>query len=270
MSLSTIAGFLGAIGLFVGSILISTDTSTAMVFINIPSVLMVMGGTLASAFIAYEAKYVTASLKDGFSILSTHKEGQGALTDEVGRIIRWGYIVQKNGLQGLESDAEGVGESDQLLSFGVDLVITGYTGDEVRDILANTVKTGYKRANERADILRDMGGTAPAFGMIGTLVGLVIMLQNMSGDPSSIGGAMAVALITTLYGVMAARILFLPAGTKVGQRNDIERFRNFLLAEGLALLAERKSPRYIQDRMNSFLDPAEHYSIDRDMTSAPS
>jgi Flagellar motor component len=100
--------------------------------------------------------------------------------------------------------------------------------------------------------------------MIGTLVGLVIMLGNLS-DPAAFRPSLSIALITTLYCVMFARLLFIPAGSKVQQREDIVRFRNYLVAEGLVLLAEQKSPRYIQDRMNSFLDPAIHFDIDTQM-----
>jgi chemotaxis protein MotA len=107
-----------------------------------------------------------------------------------------------------------------------------------------------------------MAEAAPAFGMIGTLVGLVIMLDNMGGDPGGLGKGLAVALLTTLYGVLFARIILLPAATKILQREQIIRFRNYLVAEGLALLADKKSPRYIQDKMNSFLDPSLHFNID--------
>jgi chemotaxis protein MotA len=115
----------------------------------------------------------------------------------------------------------------------------------------------------QVEILKAMASAAPAFGMIGTLVGLIIMLDNMGGDPSSLGKGLAVALLTTLYGVMFARIIFLPAATKILQREQIIRFRNYLVAEGLSLLADKKSPRYIQDRMNSYLDPAIHFNIDK-------
>ena len=108
-----------------------------------------------------------------------------------------------------------------------------------------------------------MGAAAPAFGMIGTLVGLIIMLDGMGGDPSQLGAGLAVALLTTLYGVLFARLIFMPAASKIMQREQIVRFRNFLVAEGLALLADRKSPRYIQDKMNSYLDPAIHFNIDK-------
>ncbi len=108
-----------------------------------------------------------------------------------------------------------------------------------------------------------MGAAAPAFGMIGTLVGLIVMLAAMGGDPTQLGAGLAVAMITTLYGVFFARLIFIPCATKIMQREQIVRFRNTLISEGLALLADNKSPRFIQDKMNSFLDPAIHFNIDK-------
>lgn len=112
-----------------------------------------------------------------------------------------------------------------------------------------------------------MGGDAPAFGMLGTLIGLVIMLGNMGGDPAAIGPSMAVALITTFYGIILARLVFIPLSTKLAARNDVSLFKNVLQMEGLVLLAERKSPRYIQDKINSFVDVQEQFSIDRDLNN---
>ncbi|MGB0694163.1 MAG: motility protein A [Rhodospirillaceae bacterium] len=261
MSLATIFGVLFGFGLFMLSVLLSTDNY--LLFLNFPSFIMVLGGTLASTFIAYEPRYVVLSLRVMTSILFNNEVSRGILTHEVGRIIRWGYVIQRSGLPGLESDAAKVRKQDKFLGFGIDLVVSGYTGQEVREILATTVETTYQRHSVQASILRNMGTTAPAFGMIGTLVGLIIMLGQMGEDFSQLGPGMAVALVTTLYGVMAARLVFIPAASKIQQREDIIRFRNYLVAEGLALLAERKSPRYIQDKMNSYLDPSIHFSIDK-------
>lgn len=185
------------------------------------------------------------------------------LKTEVGRVIRWAYTVQKNGVPALEQEAKKSVRGDKFLKFGVEMVISGYTGDEVREIMNNTIETTFGRNTVQVEILKAMASAAPAFGMIGTLVGLIIMLDNMGGDPSSLGKGLAVALLTTLYGVMFARIIFLPAATKILQREQIIRFRNYLVAEGLSLLADKKSPRYIQDRMNSYLDPAIHFNIDK-------
>ncbi|EKV31499.1 Flagellar motor rotation protein MotA [Caenispirillum salinarum AK4] len=261
MSFATIIGVIVGFGLFVGAVILSTDNF--MVFLNLASFIMVVGGTFAATFTAYEARYVMLSLKGLGSVIFVSKVGRAILTNEVGRVIRWGYIIQKNGLPGLESDAGKIRHQDRFMGFGIDLVVSGYTGQEIREILATTVETTFQRHTVQSDVLRGMASNAPAFGMIGTLVGLIIMLDNMGDDPSKIGPGMAVALITTLYGILFARLILLPAATKVQQREEILRFRNYLVAEGLALLAERKSPRYIQDRMNAYLDPAIHFSIDK-------
>jgi len=259
MSISTLVGFILGIGLFVGAIIISTDSYA--VFIDAPSFIMVVGGTFAGTFIAYEPRYVILSLKMIPKIFFAPAISRNLLRAEVGRIIRWGYAVQKNGLPALDAEIKKLEASDRFLLFGVDMVIAGYSGEEVRTILNTTIESTYGRNSVQAKILADMGASAPAFGMIGTLVGLVIMLGNLD-DPAALGPSLSIALITTLYGVMFARLLFIPAGSKVQQREDIVRFRNYLVAEGLILLAEQKSPRYIQDKMNGFLDPAIHFDID--------
>ncbi|CAA7615246.1 motility protein A [Magnetospirillum sp. UT-4] len=261
MSLATIVGFLAGILLFLGSIALATDNY--LVFLDGPSFIMVVGGTFASTFISYEPRYVLQAFKLMASIFFAPKVQRGILQGEVGRCIRWGYLIQKSGMAGLESDAGKVKSQDRFLGFGVDLVIAGYSGAEVRQILTNSIETTFQRSCIPADILRNMAGTAPAFGMIGTLIGLIIMLGQMGSDPAALGPGMAVALITTLYGVLFPRLVLLPAASKIQQREEIVRFRNYLVCEGLSLLAERKNPRFIQDAMNSFLDPAIHFDIDK-------
>ena len=267
MSLTTVLGIILGFGLFVSSIVLKT--ANYMLFLDFASFIMVIGGTFAATFIAFESRYVLNALRVTASIMFVHRFSRSILTNEVGRVIRWGYIVQKSGLPGLEADARNLARQDRFLGFAIDLVVSGYNGNEIREILRNTVETTFERSVINADILRSMGNTAPAFGMIGTLVGLIIMLDSMASDPSQLGPGMSVALITTLYGVLAARLVFLPAASKIQQREEIVQFRNYLLAEGMALLAERKSPRYIQDKMNSFLDPSIHFNIDRHLKARP-
>ncbi len=262
IAFGTLIGFLGGVGLFLSSIFIATDNYA--IFWSVSSFFMVVGGTVASAFIAFESKYIFAALNMSVSILLAHRESQAVLKNEVGRIIKWGYIVQKAGLQGLENDAEQTLKQEPFTRFGVDLVITGYSGTEIRDILFSATESSYNRAMQKVDILKSMGNNAPAFGMLGTLVGLIIMLSNMS-DFSTIGPGMALALITTLYGILTSRLFFLPSASKISHREGINRFKNILMSEGLAMLAERKSPRYIQDKMNAFLPTIDHFLIDRDM-----
>jgi chemotaxis protein MotA len=241
---------------------IGAGTENYLVFLDLPSIIIVLGGTMAATFISYEARYVILSLKLIGKIVLAPRIGRNLLQAEVGRIIKWAYVVQKSGLPALEAEAAKTVKSDNILRFGLDLVVSGYTGEEVRQILTTMIESSFGRNTVPISILKAMGAAAPAFGMVGTLVGLVIMLDNMS-DPSNLGPALAIALITTLYGVLLARWVFLPTASKVLQREEILRFRNYLVAEGLVLLADRKSPRYIQDRMNGYLDSSLHFNIDK-------
>ena len=261
MSFATLFGLLFAFGLFIGAIAMKTDNY--WVFLDAGSLLMVLGGSLASTFISYEPRYVWLSLKLLGRLVFTPKISRNLLKAEVGRIIRWAYVVQKNGIPALEVEAKKAVRGDKMLKYGVEMVISGYTGEEVRAIMTNLIETTFGRNTVQVTILKYLAAASPAFGMIGTLVGLVIMLGDMGNDPSKLGSGLSIALITTLYGVMAARLIFMPAANKIMQREQILRFRNYLVAEGLVLIADRKSPRFIQDKMNSFLDPSLHFNIDK-------
>ncbi len=261
MSLATIIAVITAFGLFIGAILISTDNVT--VFLSLSSFIMVFGGTMSAMFISYEPRYVLLSLKLITKIFFAPTMSRDLLKGEVGRIIKWSYAVQKNGTPALEQEAKKAVKGDRFMKFGVEMVISGYTGEQVNEILTNAVETTFGRNTVPVFILKDMAAGSPAFGMVGTLVGLVVMLNSMGGDPSQLGAGLAVAMITTLYGVFFARVVFMPAASKVMQREQIVKFRNYLVVEGLTMLADRQSPRYIQDKMNSYLDPAIHFDIDK-------
>lgn len=262
MSFNTFFGFLVCIALFVGAIVISTDNY--LIFVSLSSLVMVVGGTFASTFLGQEARYVGLALRGIISTFAVQRIGRSILNQEVGRIIHWSRLAQQNGVIALDQEASKV-QADPFLSFGLDLVLSGYKGQEVRSALISVAQSTYERDMVPANICKSMASTAPAFGMIGTLVGLIIMLDDMGQDPSQLGKGLAVALNTTLYGVILARIFFLPASSKMTQRFQIQRFRHELLAEGLALLADRKNPRFIQDRMNSYLDPRIRFDMDRQM-----
>ncbi|MEE2746426.1 MAG: MotA/TolQ/ExbB proton channel family protein [Pseudomonadota bacterium] len=261
MSIGTILGFVAGIGLFIGAVL--AETNDFAVFISVSSAIMVVGGSLAAAFISYELRYVILALKGIPKVISNPVISRNLLKSEVGRVIRWGYSVQKSGLPSIEAEANKLKKTDPFLAFGIEMVVSGYSGDEVKEILGNTIESSFGRNMVPAKILGKIGALCPAFGMIGTLVGLVIMLGNLD-DPESLGPSLSIALITTLYGVLFAQLLFSPVSAKMTQREEIVRFRNYLVAEGLCLLAEKKPPRFIQDKMNSYLDPVIHFNIDKD------
>jgi chemotaxis protein MotA len=257
MSLSTLIGFLIGLGLFLSSIVLSTNNY--LIFCNLPSLLLVVGGTLACAFVSYQSRYVWLSLKNVGRLFIEQQVGRKTLNKDTAMTIRWGAVLKKGGLPELEKEIRAIRPPDNFLIFGLELVVSGYSGEEVRETLAANIESTFGRNMVQVDILRSMAGTAPAFGMIGTLVGLIIMLESMGADTSQLGRGMAVALITTLYGVLIARLLFLPAAAKAQQKEEIARFRNYLLLEGFVMLAENRSPQYMVDKMNSFLDPTIQY-----------
>ncbi len=264
MSFNTFVAALVGFGLFVAAIALSTDNF--MVFISGAGFILVVGGTLAATFISYEFRYVLSALGAIAGTFAIDRMGRTRLNAEVGRVIRWAYLVQREGIVSLDAEVKKTpGWDGGFLRFGVELITTGYDGEEVKTILANVIESTFDRNMVSAAILRSMAVAAPAFGMVGTLIGLIIMLDKMGGDPGALGVGLAVALVTTLYGIMLARLVFGPAASKLQQREEIFRFRNYMIAEGLAMLADEASPRNIQDHMNSYLDPTIRYDIDRQL-----
>ena len=259
MSVGTVLGFLFGFGLFFSAIFLSTNNYVT--FISLPSFLMVTGGTIASAFISFRARYVWLAFRGIGKILTIQPSGREYLQGEVAQMVVWGYLVRRDGLVALEHEINSSSPNDHFSIYAINMVVTGYRSDEVREMLTGMVEAGHERDMVNSNILRYMGATAPAFGMIGTLVGLVIMLENIGGDPGALGQGLAVALVTTLYGVLMARLIFLPAANKTQQNLEIQRFRNYLMLEGFVMLADERSPRFIQDRLNAALDPTLHYDV---------
>ena len=240
-------------GLFIGAIVTATDNYSS--FLSGPSIVMVLGGTLSATFIGYQARYVLLALRDVGMLFIKGKVDRKMLTLETGKIIRWGYLVKKQGLLALEKEIKGAKKQDHFLNYGIELVISGYSGEEVRSMLTAASTGAFQRAMVQADILKNMAAAAPAFGMIGTLVGLVQMLANMS-DPASIGPAMAVALLTTFYGAVLANMVFSPLASKL-ERNSMEEviLHNVYLV-GAASISRQENPRRLEMLVNTLLPPS--------------
>lgn len=264
MSLATLAGTIFGFLMILGAIAYGTDNYWS--FISLEGFLIVIGGTIANAFMSYQAIYVIRAFKAIWHMVKKPRATREGLNAEIMRLIKWSYLVNAKGLIGLEGEI-GTKIREPLLRYGVSLVITGYKPDPIRKMMDTAVEAEFDRAIAPVAVLRNMASTAPAFGMVGTLVGMVIMLQNIQGDLSRIGGGLAVALLATLYGIIMARLFCLPAADKLLHKEEIMRFRNYMMTEGLVLLAEKQSPRYMQDRLNSFLDPKIHFDLDAQLKS---
>ena len=255
ISLSTLAGIFLGFGLFVFSIM--ANTNTYGIFWSISSLLLVLGGTLAATMISYEGRYVWKALLTLGQVIVPTQVNHKVLYQEVSQVIAWGKIGARDGLPGLEKEFEKLqGHEDPFLHHCIQLLMAGYSQDDLRGKLTTAMDSQYERQMVQAGILNTMANIAPGFGMIGTLVGLMIMLGELDGNTSNIGMGLALALITTLYGVILAQLVFKPAARRAEQKEQICRFRNQLMIDAFLLLVNRSNSLQIQDHLNSFLDPA--------------
>ncbi len=259
LSLATFAGTVLGFALIIGAIVHSTDNYIS--FISLEGFLIVIGGTIANAFMSYNANSVILAFQAMWHMIKKPKATREGLNAEIMRLIKWSYIVQAKGFVGLEGET-GAKLREPLLRYGINLVVTDYKGAAIREMMNTAVEADFERSISPVIVLRNMASTAPAFGMVGTLVGMIIMLQNIQGDMTRIGLGLSVALLATLYGIIVARLFCLPAADKLMQKEDVMRFRNYMMTEGLVLLSEKQSPRYMQDKLNSYLDPTQHFNLD--------
>ena len=231
-------------------------------FVSIEGFMIVIGGSLAVAFMSFEAVYVVEGLRAIGLMFKNAEATHENLQKDLVEIINWARIVKDKGLLGLENATGKQGIYDPFVRYGIDMVVSNYSPEEVRGMMETAADAAYERSTIPSRVLMAMASHAPAFGMVGTLVGMVIMLSDLEGDMSGIGAGLAISLLATLYGVVTARMLYMPAASKLQQKQEALRFRNQLITEGMVLLVANRSPRYIQDRLNSFLRFESHYDLD--------
>jgi len=268
MSLSSLLGVI--FGLSLIGIAVFHATNNPLIYINIEAAMIVVGGATASAFMGFHSADVITAFKAVGWMLKKPKSTRDGLNIEISRLIKWSYLVQQRGLLALENEIKTVKSNDPLIKYCMTLAVTNHAPAALRDMMTNAVESVFDAKTSAVQVLKNMGASGPAFGMLGTLVGMIAMLEQMgSGNQTDmvriIGGGMALALVATLYGVFFARMVYLPAASKLMQKEETERFRNLMMVEGLIMLTEKKTPRYMQDRLNSFLEPHQHFDIDRQL-----
>ena len=258
ISVSTLFGMFIGVGLFVFAVV--SNTTQYFIFWSLSSLMLVLGGTLAATMISYEGRYVWRALGTLARVVVPTQYRPEVLYTEVEQIINWGKIGATEGITGLERVfVKTERNADSFLRHCMHLFLSGYTEEDLRWKLTTMMNTTYERNMVQARILNTMASIAPAFGMIGTLVGLIIMLSELDGGNSNLGMGLALALITTLYGVILAQLLFKPAARRAEQKEQILKFRNSLVIDAFMLLVSQASSRQIQDHMNSFLAPEIHF-----------
>lgn len=234
-----------------------------LILFSFGGLVIVGGGVITVAFMSFETEEVRKALAVIGRMFKQEKAPAENLQGDVTAIIYCArLLMEKKGVRNLESVISKSGIRDPFLKYGLNMVLSDYTPDEIRAMLETAADAAYERESVTVDILQAMTSHGPAFGMVGTLVGMVAMLCNLSDNVSEIGPSLAVAFLSTLYGVLSARMLYIPAASKLRQEVDSRRFRNHLVTEGMVMLVAKKSPMYVQDRLNGFLRPEAHDYFD--------
>lgn len=247
MDIATVIGIIAGFGLILLSIMISGSLDT---FINIPAVVIVVGGTLAATLINFPLSDVVGILGPVRNAFFNQDTDPRAL---IAKLSEFATIARREGILALESQAEET--EDEFLGKSIQLAIDGTSPELIRDILTTEVAFMEDRHSKGQAILAAMGASAPAFGMIGTLIGLVQMLAGME-DPSSIGLGMAVALLTTLYGAVLANVVFIPTSGKLKVRTAAELLMKEITIEGILSIQSGDNPRVVEQKLKAFISPA--------------
>ena len=242
MDIATLIGLLGGFGIIIGAIATGGDI---MLFINIPSVLIVVGGTFMVTLMQISMKDFLGSFSIGMKAFFYKTDDARQLIEEA---VQLADIARKNGLLALE----GQEISNDFLKTGINLCVDGHDPAFVQKILTKDIDLTIERHEVGQKMFRSMSAMAPAMGMIGTLVGLVQMLSNMS-DPSSIGPAMAVALLTTLYGAVIANAFAIPMADKLGRVSELEKTNKSLILETISGIQEGMNPRVLEQLLSTYL-----------------
>lgn len=258
MDFATVFGVLIGMGLVGGAIYMQgLETGTDInVFVDGTSFMIVLGGTLAATAISFPLKEVLRIMTIMRAVFKGGKVEMSPLVDE---IVDMASVARK-GPKELES---AIGRtSDFFLRDGMQMVVDGYAVEEIKSILGTRVEYREERERVEANLFKAMGKFSPAFGMLGTLIGLVFMLKGMGGAggedmAASVGSGMSTALITTFYGALLANLIFLPMAEKlISQISNKSTIQN-MITEGVCLLAQKKHPLIVREKINSFIPPRE-------------
>ncbi|MDH5541874.1 MAG: MotA/TolQ/ExbB proton channel family protein [Nitrospinota bacterium] len=245
MDIATIAGIVGGLGLIVAAI----GGANLPFFISIPSVLVVMGGTFAAVMVNYP-------FKDILTAIAVVKKTIFGSTENPEKVIpllvELGQKARRDGILVLQNETGRI--ANPFLQKGIQLAIDGMEPQVINAILENEIDNVKGRHKSGYEIILTFGTFAPAFGMIGTLIGLVLMLQQMD-DPSKIGPSMSIALITTFYGAVLANLVFIPMAGKLKKKSSDEILILELSLEGVVSIAAGDNPRILEQKLHGYLMP---------------
>ncbi|SCG83444.1 putative 29,3 kDa protein in ccpA 3'region ORF1 [Proteiniborus sp. DW1] len=246
MDIATIIGFIAAIGFIVWGIM---DSGNIANFYDFPSIVITLGGTVAATLISFPLKKIIGAMKAIKKALFVQDSNPSGV---INQLIELSNLARREGLLALEEAGEKA--NDEFLKKGIMLIVDGTDPELVRNILETELNFLEERHKEGQGVFEAMGTYSPAFGMVGTLIGLVNMLKELE-DVSSVGPSMSVALITTFYGSFLANAVFLPLANKLKGKSSDEVLVKELMLEGLLSIQAGENPRIIEEKLKTFLPP---------------
>ena len=249
VDIASVLGLVICFGMVILGIITSGGIQTIGNFIDIPSVAITFGGAFCCVLASVQLKDFVEGLKSFALVLKVHVYDTSGM---IQKIIELSNVARKEGLLSLEEAAGDL--DDEFLKKGILLIVDGTDPELVRAIMETELVSLDDRHKSKISFWENVATMGPAWGMIGTLVGLVNMLQSMS-DPSSIGPSMATALITTLYGSLLANWIATPIATKLKTNNAAEITLKEIMIEGLLSIQAGENPRVIEEKLKSFLAP---------------
>ncbi|SNY55662.1 chemotaxis protein MotA [Arsukibacterium tuosuense] len=244
MDIATLVGMIGAIGFVIMAMIIGSSGDPAM-FADLVSVLIVVGGSIFVVIAKFTLGQFLGAGKVAVKAFMFKIEAPEELIEKA---VQLGDSARKGGFLALE-EAE---IPNAFMQKGVNMLVDGHDADVVRATLLKDISLTEKRHETGIAIFRSLGDVAPAMGMIGTLIGLVAMLSNMD-DPKAIGPAMAVALLTTLYGAFIANVIAIPLADKLAIRNQQEKQNNQLILDAILGIQDGQNPKVIEGILRNYL-----------------
>ncbi|MDW6092279.1 flagellar motor protein PomA [Vibrio rhizosphaerae] len=243
MDLATLIGLIGGLAFIIMAMVLGGGL---MMFLDITSVLIVVGGSTCVVMMKFTfGQFFGAGKIAAKAFMFKADEPE----DLIARIVEMADAARKGGFLALEE----MEISNSFMQKGIDLLVDGHDADVVRSALQKDISLTEERHEAGTAVFRAYGDVAPAMGMIGTLVGLVAMLSNMD-DPKSIGPAMAVALLTTLYGAVMANMIFFPIADKLALRREQEMLNRRLIMDGVLAIQDGQNPRVIDGYLKNYLN----------------
>jgi chemotaxis protein MotA len=252
MDIATIIGAVTGFGL----VLIAIFMGGGFIwFVNVPSLMIVVGGTIGVTLMNYTFSAMLSVMGVAKNCFF-HKSGSSS--EVIRNLVEFSRVSRREGILSLQSYTKNLDEP--FLVKGINLAIDGLEPQVISDIMDIEIEQLENRHKFGSEIFSTMATFAPAMGMMGTLIGLVQMLQQMD-DPSSIGPAMAVALLTTFYGVVLANLICLPFAGKLKARSGEEVLKKTLIAEGIKAIQSGENPRIVEQKLVAFIEPKKRPAV---------